>query len=167
MNKKIIVVSLEGLSRSGKTTHSKLLKNRLLQEGVFSEILIGDGSRPGKGSKLFYDPLSSFWQKIGTLIYDLDDNNNYSKYLWSEAAAILNKELFDYKYNYLPNFLRESENYDVGVIITIRSPISRLFVLRQHNIRIKYEDVSSGHIVEPDFNIVLDCPKKCYLREMN
>ena len=161
---KICIVCIEGLNRSGKTSHSEMLKKRLLDEGIYTEILIGDGTRPGIDNGSFYDPISPYWNEIGKEVFNLDDNNKYSKNIWSQAAAVLNKELYDYRYKVLPEILKKDTRYKTGIIILVRSSISRLFVLRQHYINVKYEDVKARYIIEPDYYLVLDSPKEVLLQ---
>lgn len=147
------IVSFEGLNRSGKGTQIKMLRNNLETVCQPVEVLRGDGSRPGIGSRSFYDPKSQWWM-------DWQDHKDKKGSDWNLAYQVLTEE----------NNLRCGEFYSEnpnGVILMDRSYISRYFMLRQQGVETSLEVVAKDTKLRPETHFVLEVPKSVLLERVS
>lgn len=149
----LLVVSFDGLNRSGKGTQIGLLKDYLESRNFQVEVLRGDGSRPGIGSTSFYDPASNFWQN-----WQKKENKSIDD--WIYASRILSYE------NYLKciEFSAEVKEKDqAGAILLDRSHISTWYMLRKKDPNTPFVDSLKEPTVLPDIYFNLSVPKETLL----
>jgi len=132
------ITCFDGLNNSGKTTQIDCLQNQLNTMGIPTVQRRGDGSRKGLGITES-DPASVWWQENYRQILNTDIASSESERISTITSRKLMNELLDLKMKRLPSYLL-ANNYEGGVILTNRGPISRLFVARRYNPDISYED---------------------------
>ena len=147
------VISFDGLNRSGKGTQIKLLRDYLENRNILVEVLRGDGSRPGIGSRDFYDPLSNWW-------VNWQDNSNKTVNDWNIAYHVLSEEN-DRRYR---EFSIEDQR---RTILMDRSYISRYFMLKQQGLRISLEEVADGTNIIPSLYFILEVPRETLLERVS
>ena len=147
------IISFDGLNRSGKGTQIRLLRDYLERRKISVEVLRGDGSRPGLGSKDFYDPPSDWW-------VDWQANSNKVAKDWDEAYQVLSEEN-NKRYK---EFSIENQ---IGTILMDRSYISRYFMLKQQGFGISLEEIADGTELRPKYYFVLEAPKETLLERVS
>lgn len=126
----IATIAFDGLNRCGKGTQAGLLQNRLLELGIYSVIVRGDGSRDGVG-KSEGDPEDSWWSSFKSRVSGLEGTKCWFDH-WNEAACRLARELIHWKKVGVPATIAQT-GYTHGVLLVDRSLVSRIMVLKQAN----------------------------------
>jgi len=148
----MLIFSIDGLNRAGKTTQLLNLKNKFNIEGISSLIFRGDGTRTGSNNSDYYDPYSAFWQQVQHTVFKTDDTFNQK--IWTECALKLENEIND--------CVARNTNSE-QILLLDRSRISRYFVLKQHNQAMPNSFFQNDYQNKPNIFFVLDVPKNVLL----
>ena len=147
--KMVLIVSFDGLHRSGKGTQIGLLCDYLKKKDIMYGVLRGDISRPGVGSKTFYDPVSSWWQEwIIKKDKRIDD--------WNHAYERLVLENETYYYEF-------SKINPQGILVIDRSYLSRWFTSRRFSREHSFEEAFNSTTLHPDQYNIIEVPKDALL----
>ena len=141
-----VILAIEGLHRSGKTTNLALLSARLRKEyEIEVRVLRGHGSRPGNDSKGFYDPPNEYWKQWHSQPKEFP--------AWEEAYEQLNKENLS-----IINQLAQQNT--PSVVLMDRCYLSRAYLLAKNGLP---ADVSSSRLsapIRPEHIFVLHASKE-------
>lgn len=159
----IITVAFEGLNRSGKGTQIALAQKHLVESGIPTISLRGDGSREGLG---IYetDPLNTWWQEFRDKTKKCTSEHERFQ-LWNEAADILADEYIHWKECIFPQRL-EQANSKVGIILLDRSLISRLMTYVDANGKISLNELYNGESLSSPITWMRMCPDTIILLEV-
>lgn len=144
-----IVVSFDGLNRSGKGTQLRLLREYLGSSMVPALVVRGDGSREGIGNLSYFDPPSKWWR-------NWQANQNKTINDWDRAYERLKTEVQE-------RYDRFSNENASGYFLMDRCYVSRWFVKRQAVPDFPIEDIIRENPVFPDKYFFMDAPQEVLL----
>lgn len=148
-----MIISFDGLHRSGKGIQIGLLCDHLKRRNILYEILRGDISRPGVGSETCYDPVSSWWQE-----WIIKKNKKIDDWNMAYERLVLENECRCYEF---------SKINPTGVVVIDRSYLSRWFTSRRFLRETSFEEVFNSTTLHPHQYNILEVPKDTLLSRCN
>ena len=164
MNSRPFIIAIEGLPRSGKSTHTELLQNSMIRDTYNSIIMRGHGAGLGNERNNYFQYSDENWRHIHQRLTKTKMNTDEWYNLWNSANK---KTLKEVEY---ATALLEYANRALGkknlcdIVILNRCVVSEIFFSFQYTGEI---DISIfDKATKPDLVIVLDCPQEILLKRL-